>query len=106
MMPPTSVRFWILTSVGEKLTAVIISALAFAGTEMLKLPSPPVLVPRLLPFTTTVAPAIEAPAESNTLPVIVRFCAATWPLSRAKQQRKKRNLLIRDVVLCEEMSTL
>jgi hypothetical protein len=101
-MAPTEVLPAMSTSCVAKLTAERISVFAEAGTVTEKLPSLAVLVPRFVPLTATVAPATGTPFASVTVPEIVRFWAVACPISKAKQHRKKRSLLIRSCLVVKK----
>ena len=58
------------------------TSVLFSGTLSEKLPSPPVLVPMLVPFTSTVTPGRPSPLACATRPDTITSCTAP-PLVRA-----------------------
>ena len=68
--------------------------LEFAGTDKLKVPSAPVVVPRLVPLIITEAFGTAFPLSSVILPVTVRFCARSCALMSSMPSMKSSVLLM------------
>lgn len=63
----------------------------FGTLESLNLPSKSVIVPLVVPLTTTLAPITASLFESKTLPEITLFCAEA-PMANADNQVIKKDL--------------